>query len=849
MHDREAAVIDNVVLDPVKGSAALCFHCGAEIAAGTAYGVSVDGEDKPACSARCADVVAAIDALGLNRFYRQRRAQHHLPVQVDDEILDHLEAYDNADFQAQFTERTSAGCIRATLLLEGITCAACVRLVESRLEAMEGIGSVSLNASTHRAVVTWEAGRAKLSDIIRAIYDLGYAAYPFDAARRQKMFSRERKILLQRLALGVLCGMQIMMLTIALYSGEWYGMSAHIERFLRWISLILVVPIMVYCAVPFFHGAWRALGNRQLGMDVPVSLALVLAFAASALATVRGAGVVYFESIAMFVTLLLASRYFELGARIKATRHLDTLARVIPQFAARVDGAGAIEMLPVTGLAVDDIVLVKAGEVIPIDGVIVAGSTTVDEAVLSGESRPLTKRYDAPVLGGSINISSPIQVRVSRTGDDSFVSKISRLAQNAQSFKPHLTILANRIASWFIAGVLLIAASVAVYWWMVEPSRVIATTIAVLVISCPCALALATPVAITAASGAMMRNGAATINPGVIETLAGATTFIFDKTGTLTTGELMLSQLVCAGRLERERVVQIIAALSAHSEHSIGRALRRAYRPEVGAREVENIPGQGITGVVRGERFWFGSARFITEHTGVRVPVGGGELAAADKTAFLAKRGELIAILQFRDEVQRGAHKLLDELRSQRVRVAMISGDRVEVARSIAAELGITDIRAGMCPEEKLAELDRRQQRGEVGVVIGDGVNDAPMLARGYVSVAVGSACDLAKNQADLILLKDNLSSLEAAYRISRKTIRIIRQNIADRPGYILTDDAYRISRKTIRIIRQNIAWAIGYNACALPLAIAGVVPPSVAALGMSLSSLLVVANAARINR
>jgi len=822
VHDDESSVINTTVVDPHGDAVVQCFHCGAEIPLHAGFEVGGAGSGTMVCSARCADVVAAIDTAGLNRFYTQRGRQRHLPIRLESEFLDHLEAYDDAGLQAQFVERSGEGLERVTLLLEGITCAACVRLVESRLEAMEGVESVSVNGSTHRAEVTWDRRRTKLSDLIRVIYDLGYAAYPFDSTRRQKMLAGERKVLLQRLALGVLFGMQVMMFAIALYTGNWYGMSPDIERFLRWASLVMVVPIMAYCATPFFHGAWRALGNRQLGMDVPVSLALLLAFFASTRATLTGSGDVYFESIAMFVTLLLASRYFELGARIKATRQFDDMARVIPKIATRIDPAGATDTLPVTALRVDDVVLIKAGEVIPVDGIVVAGGTTVDEAVLSGESRPLAKRRDSAVLGGSINIDSPIQVRVSRTVNDSFVSEISRLTQSAQSFKPRLTILANRIASWFIVGVLLITGCVAVYWWFVDPSRVIPTTIAVLVISCPCALALATPAAITAASGAMMRHGVATINPGVIETLAGASAFIFDKTGTLTTGELTLSKLVCAEGGDRVRAIDIAAALSAHSEHSIGRALVRAHQPEAQAGEVENFPGQGISGVVGEERFWFGSARFIAAYTHAAVTGDSGGLEATDKTAFLATSDALVATLQFHDEVKAGAHALLKELRARGLHVAMISGDREQVALVIAAELGITDVRAGMRPEEKLAELERRQRTGAVSVVVGDGINDAPMLAQGYVSVAVGNACDLAKNQADLILLHDDLASLAAAYRISRKTIRVI---------------------------RQNVAWAIGYNLSALPLAIAGVVPPWVAALGMSLSSLLVVANAARINR
>lgn len=805
-------------------NAAACFHCGATIDPHGAHTVVIGGADQFTCSTRCANVAETIDAAGCTAFYRQRRGGRHLPAAFETGLAEHLDVYDDPGLQERFAETGADGSRNATLLIEGITCAACVRLVETRLAAEDGVRSFAVNASTHRAQLAWDDGTIQLSRIMRVIYDLGYAAYPFDARRRQRLLAGERKTLLKRLALSVLLGMQLMMFTLALYGGAWSGMSGGIEALLRWASLVLVVPVLAYCAVPFFQGARRALRNRELGMDVPVSLALVLAFAASAWATLVGTGEVYFESIAMFVTLLLAGRYFELCARIKATSQFDELAKVMPQSVVIVEPSGALRRAPATELVPDDVVLVKAGEVIPVDGDVVAGTSAVDESILSGESEAIAKTRGAAVLGGSLNVDSPLQIRVRRLVSECLIAEISRLAQDAQACKPRLTVLADRIASRFIFGVLLAAACVAAYWSMVDPSRVMATTIAVLVISCPCALALATPAAMVAASGALMRNGVAALNPGVIETLAAARAFVFDKTGTLTSGRLRLVAVHASAGADALAALATAQALARHSEHTIGRALMRVGRgqPPLPADNIVNVPGAGISATIGGDRYWLGSAAYVLAQTGVAVDEAPAVRDGAHKVAWLARRGAALAQFCFHDELKPGARELVQELRAAGITTVMLTGDRACVARAIGDELGIDEVHANLRPADKLAELERRQAAGEVNVVVGDGVNDAPMIARGFVSVAVGNACDLSKHQADLVLLRDNLDVLARAWRTSRKTLRVI---------------------------RQNVTWAIGYNACALPLAIAGFVPPWLAALGMSLSSLLVVANAARINR
>ena len=800
-----------------------CFHCDKPIDDRAAREVLVDDKSLQVCSARCAEVVAAINDAGLESFYTKRRRMAHSPATLDGDLLAHLNAYDSAALQQKFARHDTDGIHTASLLVEGVNCAGCVRLIESRLEKLPGVESIAVNAATSRAELRWDSARVNFSDVIREMYALGYAAYPFEPDRRQRLLANERRSLLKRLALAALFGMQIMMFTVAMYVGESSGMTQETQFFFRCVCILLAIPVLGYCARPFFQGAKRALSNRELGMDVPVSLALSLGFVASIWGTLSQ-GEVYFECLAMFTALLLASRYYECVQRCKATQQLDKAARIVPKLVNRMDESGACQSISLGELSVGEVVLVKPGAVVPIDGEVVAGLSAINEAVVTGESRPRKIQPGSLVLAGCVNIDSPLQVRASRAPQDSFMNVVSRLAAQAEATKPRLTIFANRIASWFILGVLIATALVALYWGLTDPSRMIATSIAVLVISCPCALALATPVAVAAASAALLRHGAAMVKPNVLESLAGAGAFVFDKTGTLTTGQLRLESVLVPAGWTRQRVLGIAASLSAFSEHHVAAALRRAGPTQVKpALDVRNVPGSGVLGTIDGTVYFLGSRRFLQDVAAI--PPSAFPAPSEDarfNVTYLAEHGRRIAEFSFIDDLDPAASELVAALRGRDIDVAMLTGDDAAVAHAVAARLGITDVRAAMQPAAKLTELTQRQSAEQVTVVVGDGVNDAPMIAQGYVSVAVGKACDLTKHHADIVLLGDDLSALT---------------------------HALRIARKTMRVIRQNIAWAIAYNATALPLAIAGVVSPWVAALGMSASSFVVVANAARINR
>ena len=733
-------------------------------------------------------------------------------------IIERLNAYDDADFQRQFVSLDESGLSRTTLLIGGITCAGCIRGIERNLMGLPGLDFVSVNSATNRAEISWHRNALPLSKIIARVFEMGYEAYPFETHERQRTIEIERKSTLIRLSLSCLFGMQIMMFTIALYSGDWFGITTKTESFLRWVALALSVPLVTYSAYPFYRGTYRAIRSKSLGMDIPVSLAIVIAFFASLSSVLQGGGNVYFESIAMFVTLLLASRFFETNARIKASRIYDQHAKAIPSIANRISDEGVIEPIAVSKLVIGDIVVVKAGETSPIDGKIVSGQTAMDESILTGESKAQEKATGDMVLGGSINLRSSVQIETTKLAENSFVSEISQLTQRAQGLKPRATLLADNIASWFIFGVLLIAAFTAWYWLRTDPGHALPITISVLVICCPCALALATPTAMTVASAAMLKRGIALVNPQVLESLVDASCYVFDKTGTLTEGKLSLEHVTTSAGESVESAKIVANSLARHSEHHVARALLDDSIEQIAVDNFQNHIGQGISGQVEGRTYYLGSADFITQNTAANML---DSWSSKQTVAYLASVDNAIACFEFSDQQRKGANALVQFLNTRRCKLNIMSGDTLETTKQIANDLSISRYNAQLRPQDKLKLLDSLMAVGEKVVVVGDGINDAPMLAKGTASIAVGNATDLTKLNADVVLLGEDLSVVK---------------------------EAIIISERTKSIIKQNMIWAVGYNSCALPLAMTGVVPPWVAAIGMSISSLIVVLNATRVD-
>lgn len=805
-----------------------CYHCGLPVPDGIDFPVEVDGRQRDMCCAGCQAVAQAIVAGGLADYYRHRDAMPESPREAIPQALQELGLFDHPDVQKNFVRPVGEHEREAALILEGITCSACVWLNEQHIARQPGVTAVDINYATRRARVRWDEQRIKLSQILEAIAAIGYRAHPYDAARSELLAQKERKTALWRLFVAGFGMMQVMMYAIPVYLADEGTMAADIEQLMRWASLILTLPVVLYSAAPFFSHAWRDLKLRRVGMDVPVALGVGSAFAASVWATLTATGEVYFDSVTMFVFFLLGGRFLEMVARQKAARGVEELARVLPAFTSRYAAypGGELDRVAVSSLAAGDFVLVSPGEVIPADGTVVEGASSTDESLLTGESRPVGKLAGDLVIGGSMNVGSPLTLRIDRVGESTRLASIQRLMERAAAEKPTIVEMADRIAARFVGALLILAFVTGAWWWWVDPAQALWVFVAVLVVSCPCALSLATPAALTVATGVLSRHGVLVTRGHAIETLARATHFVFDKTGTLTEGRPVLAETLVLGSLTAEQALSLAAEMEFGSEHPIGRAicdaaLRITDRRPTGVREIRAVTGQGIEAKGEGGAYRLGNPGFVRALSDTDLPPAcAAWQARGDTIVALGSGTGWLAAFRLSDRPREGAAEAMAALRQLGLSLSALSGDAPDTVARVAADLGIDTALGGMTPEDKHGAIGRLQAEGATVAMVGDGVNDAPVLAQAHVSVAMGGGTDLARSQGDVVLLSNDLRHLA---------------------------QGVEISRRTMTVIRQNLVWAFAYNLIAIPLAMAGWVTPWLAGIGMSLSSLLVVLNALRL--
>lgn len=926
-HYQDHSITEGLVL-PLAGH---CFHCGDPVPE-PPFHTDILGQSREMCCMGCQLASQSIVEAGLEQYYLDRSEINRtasLPTQ-----LTRLEAYDHDEIKSQFVYAQD-GMSVAELSVNNLRCAACTWLIESRLDELDGISQCQVNLTNQRMRVIWDEDKLPISRILGVINEIGYEAKPYRQDTHEAMLARHNSQMLLRLGIAALGSMQAMMYAVAIYFGEYSDMLIFQRDFLRWVSLFVSTPVFFYAGVPFFTSAWSAIRARQVNMDVPVSIALVVTFFASLYATITGQGETYFDSVSMFIFFLLAGRYIEHNARLKAatmandlvvvepvlvqkiaedkdaaarilqlieqntlnntvfdndalsdnnaeqvlnsnnnlaTNGTTTTAKTMPNFKQSMDTniqqltlriaqdwqqanhkpsniaqTEAVpekrQMVTAHSLQVGDIIMVEAGSEIISDGILLSSTATVSQSLLTGEGDLIIKTQGDYIVGGAQNDSQPFEMLVTALPEDSQIGLIDRLMNRAMSEKPKLAQQADKLARWFVARILVLSALVFIGWYIVDPSQAIWATVAVLVATCPCALSLATPIALTVATNRLASYGFLTTRGHTLQTLAEITHVAFDKTGTLTYGKpnllnierLATNDTTAASNEEKDKLLAIAAALEVGSRHPIAHALlTAAYQLHLPATQsLQYYPAGGVEAMIDGVLYRIGHVDFALDRTGYAANADNDliiDLAThrASSAVVLSCQNsqsnawQALAGFYFNDKVRDSAPSMLAALKKSGIEPVMLTGDPSPQALVMAEELGMKAAYNGLSPTDKVNHIQALQAKGAVVLMVGDGINDAPVLAAADVSTSIAGAADLAQVSSDSIILNGQIEAITAAKRIADKTKRII---------------------------KQNLRWALIYNSSVLIPAALGYVPPWLAAIGMSLSSLFVVLNALRLKR
>ncbi|MBK9252168.1 MAG: cadmium-translocating P-type ATPase [Proteobacteria bacterium] len=781
-----------------------CYHCG-EALGQSPVSQRVEQAMRGFCCTGCAAAAQWIHTANLDDYYalRSQPAGRAAAEQSD------LAAWDRQDVMAPYQRAVPGGC-EVVLLTDGMRCAACAWLIDRALAREPGVREVVANAVTGRIRLVWNPATSRLSAILRRLISLGYRPYLAGGREEEAARRAETRRWVLRVGLAGIATLQAMMFAEALYLDPLHQMPESTRDFFRWLTFLLATPVVFYAGFPFLAGAWRELSERRAGLDVLVSAATLLAWGASTLETLRGGAHVWFDAAVMFVFLLLAARMIELRARRVAMARVDALARAVPVLADLERADGALEAVAVSQLVEGDVVRVAAGAGVPADARLLESSASFDESLLTGESRPVAHAPGDAVLAGSVPVDRAVRVSVTASGAATQLSALLRLVQRAQEHRPRMARAADRIASWFVLGLTAVTIATYIAWRSHDASRAFEVALALLVISCPCALALAVPAALAAAHSRLSRLGILVCRPDALETLARIDTCVFDKTGTLSDGAWHVRDVQTFGQVTTAEALCIAAALERGSQHP----LATAFRTHDDGREAtlaSQQAGFGIAARVGGRELRLGIAAFAAGR-------------ADDGALWLGDGSSALARFEMEETPRADAGPALAGLRAQGLTLHLLSGDSTDAVAHCVESLHapFASHAARQLPQDKLARVRELQSQGHRVAMVGDGINDAPVLAGADVSIAVAGGTALAQRSADVVLLRPDLGSIAAAIDTARRTRRII---------------------------RQNLAWAVGYNLVALPLAAAGLVVPWMAALAMVLSSLTVTLNALRLAR
>ena len=793
-----------------------CDHCLQEVAANSALTAVIDGKQRSFCCHGCLGVYELVHSNALDAFYSQR-----CDWKPGRPAFARIEPADFAD-QVSSDGHTSS----INVVLSGIRCASCVWLVEKVIGRLDGVVSARVNYATRRALIEWRPETVGLDKILQSLSGIGYTPRPGSQAASVENSAGEKRDLLLRFGTAGFFSMQLMLFTTALYAGFFQGMESRYRLAFQLISWALATPVLFYAGFPFMVSALRSLKGRALNMDVLVALGSLSAYGYS-IAMIFTGGEVFFDSAAMIVTFILLGRFIEAGSRLKAGSALVALAELQPGEALLISDTGEAILVPIERIQTGELIEVIPGDRVPLDGIVVEGSSDVDESMLTGESAPVLKAPGSPVYAGTSSLTGHLKIKVSGDAKSTMLSRIVRTVEEAQARKAPIQSIADRTAGLFVPATLLLAAATFT-WWIVAkaaPVTAVMNAVSVLVIACPCALGLATPLAILVGTTAVGKKGILVKGGDIFETISKTTTVVLDKTGTLTRGKPSITDCIDYG--VSSRFIQHCASLEAWSEHPVGKAVAASWKGvRLDVEAFRSIPGMGVSGLI-GAEAWYAGSSALLEREGI--PIDPECLRQAEQlekegktTVFVSCSGRVAGLFGLIDDLRDEALEMIASLRASGLRLMMLSGDNEGVARYIAAKCGITEVQAGLSPIGKADAIRELKANGETVMMAGDGINDAPALTEADTGITLGTATGIALESAGVAILNDDLRLIGTLF------------------GH---------SRKSFSIIRQNLAWAFGYNMVAIPLAVAGILHPIVSALLMASSSLVVVGNSLRLRK
>ena len=802
-----------------------CYHCGLPVEEQGVFTSVVAGQQREFCCHGCRTVCETIYASGLEGFYsKATRSEALAPPPAAAKELD---AYDLDEVQSEYVDSLQPQRT-IQLLVEGIHCAACVWLIEKALKRQPGVLDAEVNLTAKRLKLRWDNEQIRLSQVMQILADIGYAAVPFDPETAEGALAKRHRGLLYRMAFAGFAMMNMMWISIALYAGADEGVF---RQWFHWIGFIIATPTLLYSGYPFIKNGLTGLKHRYLTMDLPIAIGATSTYLYSSYVTFTASmtGQVYFDTVVNFLFVILVGRYLEAISKRRALSATQRLLELQPKLANRVEG-DEIRIVPIRHVQIGDIMLVKPGGSVPVDGVIISGESAVNESMLTGESLPVAKQPGDKVVAGTINGEGAFRVRTEQVLRNTALAKIVGLMDEAQASKAPIQSLADRIVPWFVLATLTLATVTFLYWWQFDFEVALLAATSVLVVTCPCAFGLATPMSVAVATGAGASRGVLVKRGEALEQLSRVSHVVFDKTGTLTEGQLRVSYLHAFSEFDETELLRLAASVEQQSEHGIATAICEAAKQKrLSLSEnsgFDSTPGKGVTAKVGEQQIRVGTAAWL-ESQGMHISsLQAQQLANKEKQGIscvlVAVDGEIKGILGLVDELRRDAAETVHSLLEAGLKVTVLSGDRQAVVNAVTAPLGAVKRQAEVLPQDKSAVIRQLQQKGDIVAMVGDGVNDAPALIQADVGLAMASGTDVSVESADVVLSHQEL----------KKVV-----------------EARQLATRTLKTIRQNIVMSISYNVIMVPLAMMALVSPLVAAITMPMSSLLVVANAARIGR